>query len=103
MSKSTCLFFASLLIRKEKQGNSSCSWPGICGVRINLAGPLPWAVVSMIRTVQVLFEEGILRSGTGFGVATNPAEAMLDVFDGGPTTKYSGDGLLEPGSSSSRM
>ena len=71
--------FASLLTRKEKQGNSKLPWPGICGERISFAGPFPWAVLSMMRTVHVLFEEGILRSGRGLGVATNSAEAMLDV------------------------
>jgi hypothetical protein len=52
------------------------SWPGIRGEKINFAGPLPEAVLSITRTVTVLFEEGILRSGGGFGVATKSAEAM---------------------------
>lgn len=80
------------------------SWPGICGERIMFAGPCTWAVLSMIRTVQVLFDEGILRSGTGLGVATNSAEAMLDVgFKAAGMRDTAQDTLASPSLSSPRM
>jgi hypothetical protein len=59
------------------------SWPGIGGEKINFAGPLPKAVLSITRTVTMLFEEGILRPGRGFGAATKSAEAMTGRIAGG--------------------
>lgn len=52
-------------MRKENEGARSVSCPGIEGMRMNEDGVSIRHVVSMIDTLQILEEEGMLSEGAG--------------------------------------
>ncbi len=66
-------------IRKEKAGPWRISWPGMEGAMNSPMGTWRRDVLSMMRTVTVDEEVGMLRFGAGLGVARNSWEGIVKI------------------------